>query len=157
VIWLFVVLAAVTTFVIAAVAVGSTTAQLAVRSRRSVYDIEEAVVFVAVVFVADRLPAEVTAQIGYDDVRAVLGWNLDYLEAKGIASARTADDPGSGLIVVGDAEPLAWILGRVDEAQTPAPGAEVTDEQVAAILQANLAYEVSIGAIGEQVDTPTLD
>jgi len=152
VIWLFVVLAAVTTFVIAAVAVGSTTAQLAVRSRRSVYDIEE-----AVVFVADRLPAEVTAQIGYDDVRAVLGWNLDYLEAKGIASARTADDPGSGLIVVGDAEPLAWILGRVDEAQTPAPGAEVTDEQVAAILQANLAYEVSIGAIGEQVDTPTLD
>ena len=151
-IWLFVVLAAVTTFVIAAVAVGSTTAQLAVRSRRSVYDIEE-----AVVFVADRLPAEVTAQIGYDDVRAVLGWNLDYLEAKGIASARTADDPGSGLIVVGDAEPLAWILGRVDEAQTPAPGAEVTDEQVAAILQANLAYEVSIGAIGEQVDTPTLD
>jgi len=152
VIWLFVVLAAVTTFVIAAVAVGSTTAQLAVRSRRSVYDIEE-----AVVFVADRLPAEVTAQIGYDDVRAVLGWNLDYLQAKGIASARTADDPGSGLIVVGDAEPLAWILGRVDEAQTPAPGAEVTDEQVAAILQANLAYEVSIGAIGEQVDTPTLD
>jgi len=152
VIWLFVVLAAVTTFVIAAVAVGSTTAQLAVRSRRSVYDIEE-----AVVFVADRLPAEVTAQIGYDDVRVVLGWNLDYLEAKGIASARTADDPGSGLIVVGDAEPLAWILGRVDEAQTPAPGAEVTDEQVAAILQANLAYEVSIGAIGEQVDTPTLD
>jgi len=152
VIWLFVVLAVVTTFVIAAVAVGSTTAQLAVRSRRSVYDIEE-----AVVFVADRLPAEVTAQIGYDDVRAVLGWNLDYLEAKGIASARTADDPGSGLIVVGDAEPLAWILGRVDEAQTPAPGAEVTDEQVAAILQANLAYEVSIGAIGEQVDTPTLD
>ena len=151
-IWLFVVLAAVTTFVIAAVAVGSTTAQLAVRSRRSVYDIEE-----AVVFVADRLPAEVTAQIGYDDVRVVLGWNLDYLEAKGIASARTADDPGSGLIVVGDAEPLAWILGRVDEAQTPAPGAEVTDEQVAAILQANLAYEVSIGAIGEQVDTPTLD
>ena len=151
-IWLFVVLAAVTTFVIAAVAVGSTTAQLAVRSRRSVYDIEE-----AVVFVADRLPAEVTAQIGYDDVRAVLGWNLDYLQAKGIASARTADDPGSGLIVVGDAEPLAWILGRVDEAQTPAPGAEVTDEQVAAILQANLAYEVSIGAIGEQVDTPTLD
>ena len=151
-IWLFVVLAAVTTFVIAAVAVGSTTAQLAVRSRRSVYDIEE-----AVVFVADRLPAEVTAQIGYDDVRAVLGWNLDYLEAKGIASARTADDPGSGLIVVGDAEPLAWILGRVDEAEPPAPGAEVTDEQVAAILQANLAYEVSIGAIGEQVDTPTLD
>jgi hypothetical protein len=152
VIWLFVVLAAVTTFVIAAVAVGSTTAQLAVRSRRSVYDIEE-----AVVFVADRLPAEVTAQIGYDDVRAVLGWNLDYLEAKGIASARTADDPGSGLIVVGDAEPLAWILGRVDEAESPMPGAEVTDEQVAAILQANLAYEVSIGAIGEQVDTPTLD
>ena len=42
-IWLFAVLAALTTFVIAAVSVGGTTAGLASRARRSVYDVEEAV------------------------------------------------------------------------------------------------------------------
>lgn len=151
-IWVFGVLAVLTTFVIAAVSVGSTTANLATRARRSVYDVDE-----AVDYVAEHLPAEVTAEIGFDDVRAVLGWNLDYLQSKGIASLKAADDPGSGLIVVGDAEPLAWILGRVDTATEGQPGAAVTDEQVASVLAANRGYERSIGAIGDEVEAPRLD
>ncbi len=152
VIWLFVVLAVLTTFVVAAVAVGSTTAQLASRARRTVYDLEE-----AVDWVADHLPDSVTARVGYDDVRAVLDWNLEYLQAKGIASARTADDPGSGLILVGDSEPLAWILGRIDDAGPDDPGVELTDEQVALILEVNLGYERSIGAIGDEVTPPSAE
>ena len=80
---------------------------------------------------------------------------VEYLQAKGIASARTADDPGSGLILVGDSEPLAWILGRIDDARPGDPGAELTDEQVALILEVNLGYERSIGAIGDEVTPPT--
>jgi hypothetical protein len=152
VIWLFVVLAALTTFVIAAVSVGSTTAGLAGRSRRTVYDLEDAVDHVAA-----RLPAEVTAQESFEDVRAVLTWYVDYLAGKGIASPATADDPGSGLIVVGDDERLAYVLGRVDAAASDDPGAGLDDEQVAAILEANLDYERSIGAIGPEVPPPTLD
>jgi len=152
VIWVFVVLAMLTTFVIAAVAVGSSTAQLATRARRSVYDLDE-----AILFVADRLPTEITAEIGFDDVRAVLGWNLDYLQSKGIASAKAADDPGSGLIVVGDEEPLAWILGRLESADEGSAGSSLSDLQVVAILEANRTYEVSIGAIGEEVVGPRLD
>ncbi|HKY14057.1 MAG TPA: hypothetical protein VJM33_03975, partial [Microthrixaceae bacterium] len=98
-IWLFVALSVLTTFVIAAVAVGGVTARLSSRSRRSVYDLEQ-----AVDHVAERLSEDITAQVSYDDVRAVLGWYVEYLVDKGVASPRTADDPGSGLIVLGDDE-----------------------------------------------------
>ena len=47
---------------IAAVSVGSVTARLSTRARRSVYDLEE-----AVDFVADRLPPDLTAEISYVD------------------------------------------------------------------------------------------
>jgi hypothetical protein len=146
VIWLFVALAVVTTFVIAAVSVGGVTARLAGRSRRSVYDLEE-----AVDFVADRLDPEITAEVSFDDVRAVLGWYVEYIREKGIGSYRTADDPGSGLIVVADEERLGYVLGRVDDAETDGPGALLTDVQVVAILDANEEYERSIGAIGPVV------
>jgi hypothetical protein len=146
VIWLFVALSVLTTFVIAAVSVGSVTARLSERSRRSVYDVDE-----AVDFVADRLSPEITAEVSYDDVRAVLGWYVDYIREKGIGSFRTADDPGSGLIVVGDEERLGYVLGRVDDAPNDEPGALLSDEQVVAILDANEAYERSIGAIGPVV------
>jgi hypothetical protein len=150
VIWLFGVLALLTTFVIAAVAVGSTTAHLASRSRRSVYVVED-----AVDWVADRLAPETTAVVTYEDVSAVLTWYLEHLRDKGIASGRTADDPGSGLILVGDSEPLAWIIGCVDATEPGEPGHGLTDEQVVAILDANRTYERSIGAIGDEVTPPT--
>jgi hypothetical protein len=146
VIWLFAVLAAVTTFVIAAVSIGSTTAGLASRARRSVYDIEE-----AVDWVGDHLPTDLTAEISYDDVRVVLDLYLEYLRVKGVASPKAADVLGSDLIVVPDEERLAWILGRLDEIPDDTPGASLSDEEVVSILGANEGYERSIGAIGRVV------
>ena len=143
--WLWVLLAVLGTFVIAAVSVGVVSGSLARRPRRSVYDIEE-----AVEFVADRLPDELTAQVSYDDVRSVLLFHCDYLAAKGVASERTADDIGSALVVVPDDEPTAWVLGRVTDA-----GLDLTDDQVVQILDAELAYYQAIGAIGPQLDEPT--
>lgn len=142
--WLFVILSAVSTFVIAAASVGSVVARQARRPRRALYDIEE-----AVSFVADRLPAEVTAQVSYDDVRAVLGFHLGYLQERGLASERTDDDIDSALVVVGDEEPIAYILGRADAASL-----EVTDDQVVAILDAQERYYEAIGAIGPRVAGP---
>jgi hypothetical protein len=142
--WFWIVLAALGCFVIAAVAIGSVTGSLARRPRRSVYDIEE-----AVDFVAERLPDDVTAAVSYDDVRAVLLAHCDYLAAKGVASERTADDIGSGLVVVPDDEPLAFVLGRVGE-----EGLDVTDEQVVQILDVEERYYEAIGAIGPRVDSP---
>ena len=142
--WIWIVLAALGTFVIAAATVGGVTGSLARRPRRSVYDLEE-----AVEFVSERLPPELTSALSYDDVEAVLEAHCDYLAEKGVASGATADDIGSGLVVVPDDEPVAWILGRLDER-----GLDVTDEQVVQVLSVEERYYVAIGAIGPRVDGP---
>jgi hypothetical protein len=142
--WLWVVLAVVLTFVIAAVSVGVVSGSLARRPRRSVYDLEE-----AVDFVADRLPEELTARLSYGDVRSVLVFHCDYLAMKGVASERTADDIGSSLVVVPDDEPTAFVIGKVEEAAL-----QLSDGDVVAVLDAELEYYRAIGAIGAQLDDP---
>jgi len=146
VIWLFAALSVLTTFVIAAVSIGGVTARMAQRPRASLYDFDE-----AVTWVADELPHDVSAQVSYDDVRAVLGWYVEYITAKGVASFRTAADVDGDLVVVPEDERLAWILGRADEAADGEAGSDLSDEQIVAILDANSSYERSIGAIGREV------
>jgi len=119
VLWLFVALSVVVVVVIGLVAVGRVTFSLAEHPRSSRYDLDE-----AVELVADNLPDEVTAQLSYEDVRAILGLHLDYLEVKGVA--RTISPPLG--TVTADAESdtetesdngteeLAAALGEVMEA-----------------------------------------
>ena len=140
--WWWILLSALCVFVIEAVSVGVVSGSLARRPRRSVYDLDE-----AVDFVADRLPEELTATVSYDDVRAVLSFHCDYLFAKGVASGRTADDIGTAMVVVPDDEPTAFVLGRVSEA-----GLELSDEDVVTILDAETAYYEAIGAIGPRLE-----
>lgn len=141
---LWIVLGVICTFVIAAVSIGVVSGSLARRPRRSVYDIEE-----AVDFVADRLAPEVTAEVSFEEVRSVLLYHCDYLAAKGVASERTADDIGTSLVVVPDDEPVAYILGRVTDG-----GLELSDDQVLMILDAETGYYEAIGAFGPRVIEP---
>lgn len=140
--WIWWLLGALVVFAVAALSVGIVSGSLARRPRRSVYDLEE-----AVVFVADRLPDELTARLSYDDVRAVLLFHCDYLAAKGVASERTADDIGASLVVVPDDEPVAVVLGRVEEAEL-----DLADTDVITILEAEVGYYRAIGAIGPELD-----
>lgn len=140
--WIWWVLGAVVVFVVAALSIGLVSGSLARRPRRSVYDLEE-----AVVFVADRLPDELTARLSYDDVRSVLLFHCDYLAAKGVASERTAEDIGTSLVVVPDDEPVAVVLGRVEE-----EGLDLDDTDVITILDTEVAYYRAIGAIGAELD-----
>lgn len=144
--WLFVPLAVLTTFVIAAVTVGSVTGRQAARVRRAVYDLDA-----AVDFVADRLPAEVTAEVSYDDVRAVLEWQIADLQAQGLATYRTDDDATSELVVVSETDALAGAIGRIAELPDGAPASALTDEQVALILAGEEDYRRSIGGFGPAV------
>ena len=137
----WIVLGGVCTFVIAAVSIGVVSNMLALRPRRSVYDLEE-----AVEFVADRLPPEVTAVVSFDEVEQVLLFHCDYLEAKGVASPRASDDIGGELVVVPEEEPIAYVLGVVE-----AEGMDLTDDQVVAILDAESKYYEAIGAFGRPV------
>ena len=65
--FVFIVLAALCTFVIAAVVVGREARRLDAMPARATIDIDE-----QVLFVADRLPDEVTSELSYGDVRQIL-------------------------------------------------------------------------------------
>lgn len=145
--WLWIVLAVICTFVIAAVSIGVVSGSLARRPRRSVYDLEE-----AVDFVAERLPEEMTARISFDEVREVLLSHCRYLAEKGVASERTAEDIGTGLVVVPDDEPVAYVIGQVEAA-----GLDLVDSDVVTILEVEVGYYEAIGAIGPRLEDPAED
>ena len=134
--------AGVVVVVIALVAVGREAFTLSAQPKQAHYDLEE-----AVEFVADRLPDEVTAVLTYDDVRSILRWHLEYLRDRGVPVRR--DQLEGGPVVVEDDEGIAWVLGKADEV-----GLEVTDAEVAIVLQTELAYFEAIGAIGGEVPEP---
>ena len=131
--------------VIALVAVGREAFTLSAQPKQAHFDLEE-----AVEFVADRLPDEVTAVLTYDDVRSILRWHLEYLRDRGVPARRDLTDGGP--VVVEDDEGIAWVLGKADEV-----GLEVTDAEVAIVLETELAYFDAIGAIGREVPEPPDD
>lgn len=126
-------------FVIAAVVIGRESGRLSAEAPRPVFDFEE-----AVAWVADDLPFEVAAALSHDDVRRILGWNLDYLRSRG-ASANGSGPaiPEDDLVIVGGAEAVEQVLARARAA-----GLDFTGPQVHAVLEAQLAYLQAIGAAG---------
>ena len=136
---------AVLVVVIALVAVGREAFTLSAQPKQAHFDLEE-----AVEFVADRLPDEVTAILSYDDVRSILRWHLEYLRDRGVPARRDLVDGGP--VVVEDDEGIAWVLGKADEV-----GMDVTDTEVAVVLETELEYFEAIGAIGGEVPAPPDD
>ena len=130
-VWVFAAVAAVVVFVLAAVVIGRETGRLAAVPPRPVFDLPE-----AVAWVADRLPDHVSARLSYDDVAALLGFGVDHL-------AGTGDDQ----IVVADAETAAYVLGRAQAA-----GLDVTASDVEAVLDLEVAYLEVIGAANPEAD-----
>ncbi len=142
----FAVVALVVVFVIAAVVIGRESSRLSVEAPRPVFDLDE-----AVRWVADRLAFEVSAMLSHDDVRRMLRWNLADLQAAAVVVAGTDDEddgegrdlPPSPLTVMGENEAVAAVQRRAD-----AEGLEYRDDQVRAVLDAHLAYLEVIGAVG---------
>lgn len=135
--------AAVLVVVIALVAVGREAFTLAAQPKQALFDVEE-----AVDFVADHIPDEVSARISYDDVRALVRWHLEHLAALGTPSARW-DAGRSRLVVVDDEEGAEVLMTRAVEA-----GLDLIPDDVAAVLAAELAYFEAIGAVGPPVPEP---
>ena len=125
-------------FVIAAVVVGREANRLAGEPPRPVFDLDE-----AVVWVAEHLPFEVAAELSHDDVRQILSWNLDFFRTKGVSgNGHSATTPAAN-IVVGGGETVDNVLRRAREA-----GAGYTAAQVHAVLDAQMTYLEAIGAVG---------
>jgi len=140
---LAIVLAAAVILVIALVAVGREAFTLAAQPKQALFDLDE-----AVDFVADRVPDEVSARISYDDVRALVRWHLEHLAAAGTPANRW-DALRNRLVVVDDEEGAEVLMTRAVEA-----GLDLAADDVAAVLAAELAYFDAIGAVGPAVPEP---
>jgi hypothetical protein len=132
-------------FAIAATVIGREARRLDAMSPRPVFDPDE-----AVEWVANHLPFEVSAVLSHDDVRNILGWSLEFFRSKGLSGNGSSIRPDAPL-VVGGAETVAYVLNKANEAE-----AEVTLEQVQAVLDAQLSYLEAIGAIGPEAPADDL-
>jgi hypothetical protein len=144
VVWLFVVLAAVAVFAIAAVTVGREAFRLGHQPPATIFDIDE-----AVGHVADELPAESQARLTYDEVRELIVAELDHLERTGLLARPGGDVELAGGttpdVVLADDDAVAVVLGRAEAA-----GLDVTDEDVYQVITGLHGYLASIGAVGPQ-------
>jgi hypothetical protein len=142
VVWLFVAVAAVLVFAIAAATVGRETFRLGHQPPATILDVDE-----AVTRVADALPEEAQARLTYDEVRRLILAELDHLEDKGLLAraGRDVDLTGGATpdVVVADDDAVAVVLGRAE-----AEGIEVNDEDVFRVVAALHAYLEDIGAVG---------
>jgi hypothetical protein len=135
-VWIILALAVV--LLIAAVVVGRETDRLAGAPPRPVFDLDE-----AVAWVARHLPFEVSARLSHEDVRQILRWNLDYFRSKGVTgNGSSASSPATD-VVVGGGETVDNVLAKARTA-----GLDYTAPQVHAVLDAQMAYLEAIGALG---------
>ncbi len=122
---------------VAAGVIGREARRLDALPPRAVFDLEE-----AVLWVADHLPEDVTAQLSYEEVRQILDHSLEHLRSLGLAGSTTGE-PVEGEVVVDEAEAVAAVLDRTAQA-----GMDVSPHQVQAVLAAQLAYLQAISAVG---------
>lgn len=122
---------------IAFYAVGREVVLLEQRVAPSVYELEE-----AIAFIADRLPADVASRISHDDVRWVLWVDAEELEAATAEEVAAGDEDE----VVDPDGAVGRVLARVADERP-----ELADEDVVAVLDTRLLYLQAIGAVGDEV------
>lgn len=135
--------AAVLVFVIAAVVVGREARRLDAVSPRSIYDVDE-----AVAYVADRVPESSQARLTPEEVRQLLRIHMGRLHRFGLQPADVTDRRQDIVVptFLEEVDEVAYVIGGAD-----ANKLDVTDEDVAAVVDAHLAYLDLIGAVGPPV------
>ena len=145
----FSVLAALASFVIAAVVIGREARRLDSVAPRAVYDLDQ-----AIEFVADWLPAETQARLTFDELRVLLKLHMRWIHDKGLQPADVIDRPQdiTDVIVLGEETLTAYLLGKAEESRI-----EVLDDvDVVHVVRAHLAYFEMIGAVGPSASSNDL-
>jgi hypothetical protein len=127
---------------IAAVIVVREAGRVARKPPPAIFDTEE-----AFEWVVEKLPDDVAATLTPDDVRRILDFQVEFFERKGL-SGNGASRRGQGPVVIGAAETVAYILQR-----SAAIGEEYLPEQVHAVVETQLTYLRSIGAVGPPAES----
>lgn len=145
--WVFVVIAAVVVFVIAAAVVGREAHRLDALAPRAVYQPDQ-----ALSFVAERLPASTQARLTLDELEALLALHMRWLHAKGLQPDDAVDhvqDIDTPLVIAEDSL-SAFLLGEAE-----ASGVELLDDvDVVHVVEAHLDYFEAIGAVGPRATDP---
>ena len=143
---LFIVLSAVAVFAIAAGTIGREAHRLDAVAPRVVYEIEE-----AVEFVADRLPADTQGRLTFEEVQVLLREHLNWMSTKGLQPEKPVDQVQniSETLVVDENTLTAHLLARAGE-----NGVEIVDDiDIVRVVDAHLAYFAAIGAVGPQAES----
>ena len=139
----FAVVAALLVFAIAAGPIGREAHRLDAVAPRAVYELDE-----AVDFVADRLPAESQARLTPEEVEALLRAHLRWMHEQGLQPDRAVDarqEIDETLVLSEDAL-VAYLLAEADRV-----GVELLDDVDAVnVVDAHLGYFEAIGAVGPQ-------
>ncbi|MEY4606648.1 MAG: hypothetical protein RLY45_1408, partial [Actinomycetota bacterium] len=140
-VWMWVAASAISTFVIAAVAVGREAHRLDAVAPRSVYVPDE-----AAEFVAEYLPLESQARLTPDDLDELLRFHMRWLHAKGLQPANVIDrrQDIEAPVVIEEDTVVAYLLGEAERHELVI----IDDVDVVNVVAAHLAYFEAIGAVG---------
>ena len=144
-IWLFIVIAAVGVFLIAALTIGREARRLDAMAPRAVYQLEQAADFVAM-----SLPETTQARLTMEELEKLLMMHMNWLHSKGLLPDRAVDQRQdiSTPIVVTEDSLIAYLLGESDRA-----GIQIMDDvDLVNVTDAHLAYFDAIGAVGPVAD-----
>ncbi len=143
-----IVAAAVAVFAIAAGVIGREAHRLDSVAPRAVYELDE-----AVEFVADHLPAFAARQLTHDEVRELLRWHMLELRAKGLQPPKAVDavQQITEPVVIEEDSTIGYLIGRAEDV-----GMDVPDEAIAAVVEQHFAYFEAIGAVGPRAVNPDL-
>jgi hypothetical protein len=125
---------------IAAFVVVREAGRVARRPPPALFDLEDAFDWVVA-----HVPDDVAATLTPDDVRRILTFQVEYFKRKGVSvNGSSASPPGT--VVIGAAETVDYILERC-----AATGEAYIPEQVYGVVETQLSYLRTIGAIGPAV------
>ena len=139
----FAVVAALMVFAIAAGAIGREAHRLDAVAPRAVYELDE-----AVDFVADRLPAASQARLTPAEVEALLRAHLRWMHEEGLQPDR-AVDARQGIdetVVISEDALVAYLLAEADRSEVDL----LDDVDAVNVVDAHLEYFEAIGAVGPQ-------
>lgn len=142
----FIILSAVLVFMIAAGTVGREAHRLDAVAPRVVYEIDE-----AVQFVADRLPADTQGRLTFDEVQILLREHLNWMATKGLQPEKPVDQVQniSEPVVVDENTLTAHLLAHAGQR-----GVEIADDiDIVRVVDAHLAYFAAIGAVGPHAES----
>ena len=136
-------IAAVAVFAIAAGTIGREAHRLDAVAPRAVYELDE-----AVDFVADRLPVESQARLTPTEVETLLRAHVRWLHEHDLQPDRAVDARQSPdrHVVADEVGLVAYLLGVAED-----EGVELLDDvDVVNVVDAHLAYFDAIGAVGPE-------